>query len=262
MRRRGITIALLALTCVSLPAGRTVAEPEAAVRAEFDKLLAASEIAFRHPPAGPVAVEVKSFWEDDDDPRFQLKVSVADLPHIGDKHAGRLVVTHVWNRAKQDVFNSEKWDSEFFQSMTFTEEAKGFGNYTANRSIHLKPGTKPEDIAAIEGTLFLRVPTGVETLQLSAADQDKTRKCANATIVLKKLSGKDVSFTYKGDETLLRSTRGYNDEGEEVGSTSASAMTMGSTRRSNIAFKSEVIRLRVTVAGGIIEKEFPFVLKR
>jgi len=97
---------------------------------------------------------------------------------------------------------------------------------------------------------------------VSAADQGKTRECAGATVVLKKLSGKDVSYTYKGDGALLRSARGYDSEGKEIDSSQASAMTMGSTRNSDIQFDKDVDHIKVTVAGGIVEKELPFVLKR
>lgn len=258
MTRTASTITWLSITCGMLFSTLLAAEPPD----DVDALLATRKISFRYPPVGPVSVEVSSFWEDEDDPWLQLRATVADLPHIDDNGSGRLVVTHVWNRQKQDVFNPEKWNSEIFQSLTFDKRTKGLEANSAVRNIHLKAGTGPDDIDTIEGTLYLRLPTKVETLQLAATEVGKTMKCAEARVILKKLSGKNVSLTYRGDDRLLRSTKGYDSQGTEIDTSEASSMTMGKTRSSDMTFAKGVDYIRISVARRIVEKKYPFVLKR
>jgi hypothetical protein len=97
-----------------------------------------------------------------------------------------------------------------------------------------------------------------------ASEAGKDKSALGATVTLRSLTGQDVTLHYRGASAHMLGVRGYGADGKLVPIESRQILP---ERRDvdqdfSIKFRSPAAKVEVVVAASVVEREFPFTLKK
>ena len=233
---------------------------------EYEKLLAGS------PPAidpagptttvGPAVLEVTTFFTD----LFWLEVSMPPIPNFSDGVAGGMInIREITDSSGADVYDPDhSFETDFFKRLSFNQQDTPVPHIKAIRQVNHKPGLDENSFKGVSGTLVLSLPISLESATFTGGEEDKSKQVAGSTVTLRSIEGSEVNINFKGKGQHFLGILGFNAAGQELESMSRSILSDTGPVDTPlfIQFQGQPDSVEVLVASDIVEKSYPFVIKR
>jgi hypothetical protein len=277
----GRKVAISGPSGVSLPEGPAIpavllkapAEPapSSTTGSEYDHALTSERVTFEESEpgtqttVGPAALLLGHFWPDSKEPHVWLKVKVAPLPNLelAGRKAAKVSIEKVLNRDNVDIYNpSSNFESQFFQTISLSQQNHPAPHYTAIRDVHLKQGTKEDDIEKVSGTIILTLPEKIDSVSLDASMAGKETSVAGAKVTLGEIKGRNVALKYRGDYQCYLTAVAYDQAGKRLPEDISSWSTADGMTAVNCKFIGEVHSVKLFVANSMLERKYHFELKK
>ncbi len=233
---------------------------------QYEQLLAAGapaiDVSGPSATAGPALLEVTTFFTD----LFWLEVYMPGIPNFSDGMADAAVkITEVTNKSGANKYDpNNNFESDFFSRLSFSKQQSPMPHMKAIRQVNHMQGLDENNFAGVKGTLTLNLPVNIQSVRLDSGEAGNARQVAGSTVSLQSIKGSEVNISYKGMGEHYLGMSGFNAAGQELESASHSILSdKGEVNTSLfIQFQGEPASIEVIVASDIVEKRYPFEIKR
>ncbi|ORJ62077.1 zinc-ribbon domain-containing protein [Geothermobacter hydrogeniphilus] len=242
-------------------------EPPAAVRIsrrKMRRLLKRTRIEV--PPGGvsvgPAALAADRFWDGGSTPHLWLKVRLADLPNLAlvRDRAVSISIDRVTDGDGADRYDATSmFEKEFFRRVTLQASSADAGYLEGTRDVYLRRGTDEEDLRGISGVLHLKLPVGIEVVDLTPSMMGRDYTVAGHDISYKKLEGPAVTLALADSDNLLQVV-GYNAAGKPLAPGGSHSSEQDGRVTRTWLFQGDVFSVRLYVARTLVKKDYPFRL--
>ena len=134
---------------------------------------------------------------------------------------------------------------------------------SGSKSIRLRPGVRIGDVAAVEGEVRLRLPSGIEIIQLSAPFAGQAIDAPGVRIKFAD-SGKDgIQYEISGQTDRILAVRALNESNQYLrrGMSFASGRLMGPGKTVGVQFAGEPAFVEVVLAREDVSRDYAFSLE-
>lgn len=208
--------------------------------------------------AGPVALQLDTFW-DQTPPHVWLKVQAPLVAGIHDSVANLLEVpVETVETTGGDVYDAaSRFETSFFQQVRLSYQGYPQPMLTAVRDVHLKAGTREEDIQAVVGRVVIHAPQEVASLSVRISEGE-TASGQGVKVRIGEVDGNQVRVTLTGSVGNLVAILGVDGAGNKIRQSSSSWSGSAGTASYTIVFKDHPETIRCHVAARVVTREYPF----
>lgn len=229
----------------------------------------------RAPSRSGVSLQsVRVEWDEVDEffPYLKLEVGMPVIPGfftlVGPSEFHRfsqMVITNVKDKRGRNVYNAKSaFEEAPFTYFDFDYTDSSMERMAAQRTVHLKKGTKEKNLASVSGKVRFDLPVDIRPLEFKMTDINKTMRYASSTVTLKSVENGDVTFLYQGPTEHYIKMIGYDDQGHLL-SWLEKTGTLPDARKQPIeihtAFEGNPQTVSVFVAKKMLVKQLPFTLR-
>ncbi len=212
--------------------------------------------------AGPAMLEVTTFFTD----LFWLEVAMPEIPNFSDGMADAVVkITEVTNKSGANKYDpNHNFQSDLFTRLSFSKRDTPVPHMKAIRQVNHMQGLDENNLATVKGTLMLSLPVNIQSARLAVGEEGNEKQVAGSTVSLKSIKGSDVNISYKGIGEHYLGMSGFNAAGQELESSSHSILSDKGEVNTSLffQFQGEPVSVEVIVASDLVEKSYPFEVKR
>lgn len=217
--------------------------------------------------AGPFGIHLAGVRLTEADPQaleLEIKATGAKLPNIGDDPGAMLglSIKSVRDKDGKELLREETCGRERNSLPASATSSFGDGTLTAAKKVRLQDAVRHADVAAIQGSMRVRLPTQVETVSLPAPKAGDHIEREGLRIEVTKIEAGSVSYRVSGESERLLHLRAKNAKGEPLawGGTFSMGSMFGSGKSVTREFKGQVASLEFVLAKAIEQKDFAFEL--
>lgn len=218
--------------------------------------------------AGPFGIHLAGVRLTEASPQaleLEIKAMGMKLPNIGDDPESMLALSikSVRDKDGKELLREETCGRE--RNSLPAKASPVFGNDTmaAVKKVRLQDVVRHADVAAVQGSVRLRLPTQVETVALPAPKVGDHIERDGLRVEITKLEAGSVSYRVSGETERLLHLRAKNAKGEPLawGGTFSMGSPFGGGKSVTREFKGQVASLEFVLAQAIEQKDFAFELK-
>lgn len=238
---------------------------------QYEELLANSPVNFTPDPekptvfpVKPIALELSSFFEGNSSQWVEIHVS----PGINLGRGGYAIVRidNVLNGKGEDIYDkTNSLETEFFQTIFKSIISKDRKSINETRIVNVKKDVKETDIKSVSGVIKLYLPINTQTITISGADVGKTKAISpDLQIMVQRFGNGEVSVDAigMGKNLLLNNFYAYSAKGSLLENDGRSSSGVDSKRNISWKVKGTPSTAQLVVAEKMLEKEYPFTLKK
>ncbi|MGH0030738.1 MAG: hypothetical protein ACQGVC_13165 [Myxococcota bacterium] len=212
--------------------------------------------------SGPLGLRVAAIRLGEGDAPSELEIEAfgTGIPNLGGS-ADRVsfVVTSLEGKGGEELLAREHCGPDRNDLPAVLSNHFGGQVLRGAKSLRLRPGAVPDDLARIVGTASVRLPVRTEALKLPA--EPGVVEKAGARLEITSVAGGSVSYALSGEAGNLLHLRALNAAGRELEGNGSSSMSgFGSGRSGNEMFAGKVAGLEAVFAVEEEEIRFPFAL--
>jgi hypothetical protein len=218
--------------------------------------------------AGPFGIHLAGVRLTEASPQaleLEVKAMGMKLPNVGDDPESMLALSikSVRDKDGNELLREEPCGRE--RNSLPAKSSSSFGNdtMTAAKKVRLQDAVRHADVAAIQGSVRVRLPTQVETVPLPDPKVGDHIEREGLRIEITKLEAGSVSYRVSGEIERLLHLRAKNAKGEPLawGGTFSMGSAFGSGKSVTREFKGQPASLEFVLAQAIEQKDFAFELK-
>lgn len=229
--------------------------------AEYEKLLAESNVQNLSANLGPIAIAVDKSWMSDGN-RVWTEFKIANLPNLSEMRE----MAHVVIEEIADKDGNSIADENFLQREKHTLMGQSHGGneqafIKLPLTLELKQENKVTDVAMVKGNIKLRLPIGIDAIKVTAADLGQEKKVGNHTFKLVEMKENDIRYEHSGLNGEAFRVYAYDTEGKAVSFQSSWRQELSGVVSESVSYQSAPTTLAFVIADKIVEKEYPFTLQ-
>jgi hypothetical protein len=218
--------------------------------------------------AGPFGIHLAGVRLTDAVPQaleLEVKAMGMKFPNISDDPESMLALSiqSVRDKDGKELLREEPCGRE--RNSLPAKSSPSFGNdtITATKKVRLQDAVRHADVAVIQGSVRVRLPTQVETVPLLSSKVGDHVEREGLRIEITKLGAGAVSYRVSGETERLLHLRAKNAKGEPLAWSSSFSMgaAFGSGKTVTREFKGQVASMEFVLAQTIEQKDFAFELK-
>lgn len=218
--------------------------------------------------AGPFGIHLAGVRLTEASPQaleLEIKAMGMKLPNVGDNPESMLALSikSVRDKDGKELLREESCGRERNSLPASASSSFGGDTMTAVKKVRLQDAVHHADVAAIQGSVRLRLPTQVETVPLLNPKVGDHIEREGLRIEVTKIESGTVSYRVSGETERLLHLRAKNAKGEPLawGGTYAMGGAFGSGKSVTREFKGQVASVEFVLAQAVEQKDFAFELK-
>ena len=196
---------------------------------------------------------------------LEVKAMGMKLPNVGDDPESMLALSikSVRDKEGKELLREETCGRE--RNSLPGKSSPSFGNdtMTVAKKVRLQDAVRHADVAAIQGSVRVRLPMQVETVALPDPKVGDHIEREGLRIEITKLEAGSVSYRVSGEPERLLHLRAKNAKGEPLawGGTFSMGSPFGSGKSVTREFKGQIASVEFVLAQAIEQKDYAFELK-
>ena len=231
--------------------------------------------------SGPIGVRIKSVSLLKDDPdviEYVLEVEGGPIPNLPEdfhhkvkgRGAGEIRVNPVRDGNGRNLLREETCGPDRNEEPAILNSDKSFShnaghitttlNLKGEKSVRLATGVTLNEVAAIEGTVRLRMANTTETIRIVVPSAGQVYSDHRLRVQFKENKPGEISYNLSGETDRLLALRALNGSGQYlIGGGVASSSGFGSPGRSvSRDFQGQIATVELVVAKAVDAREFAF----
>lgn len=217
---------------------------------------------------GPLGLQLVGVRLTDANPRLlelEMKAMGTNLPNAGDnaESAMALSVSSVRDRDGKELLRAEPCGRERNALAAHPSFYSGSGILSASKKIRLQETARHADVASIQGSVKLSIPTRIENVAMINPKIGDHLEREGLRIEITKVETGAVSYRVSGKLERLLHLRAKNAKGENLSWGGAFSMgnPVSAGKSTTVEYKGKISSLEFVLAQTIEQKDFPFELK-
>jgi len=208
---------------------------------------------------GPVSIRLDDLVHDGP-PYFEYWVRVAALPNIelDNQVSLKLVIHHVWDLEKNDLYDREAVSRQSLQEITGDEAL------TFISKLHLNQGSDLRVVQEISGEVVFILPVELTWLTFEKSDLKKEKDvpgiASAARLSNLNFNGENswVEIRYQGKEEAYLTTLAYDKTGKQLKKKGFAKNSVSKGWLYAYAFAGKVEKIQTLFSSHAIERKYPF----